>query len=316
MKLSMYLHEDCLTYNGTDTMEEVKNKLSQFADDLSSIYSSPIVDRSENQLILSDTFYEANVYQNFGLFDFLYAEGGDYDAALLIVGALGNDASTASFTPAEIKAKAVYNPKEQDCVSTLIVLNESVFPDELMQFDKYELVYNQHSWLHLRRQILANHPHSAHEFIASCRLYFSDMAFSESAEDSVVDYLTSIPRQIVYHLSYMNDYLYDFYCNHLPDVHMNSLLAEFAGRYHFDKAGSLNATPEKKGNYTFTFHDDQGIGLSICCEPHFKIQFYDSIYHGSDANEKCRSRIYFFINHEKYKGIGKHILVGSIGPHA
>lgn len=308
----MYLHQNNLVYNGSDTETQVINKLNSFVDDLS-FMKDPTFSKDDNRIIFTNSIFEVPVYKDENLISFS-EKHLERDKFSLLMNLVCSFVSEESFEVDDIKAKAVYCADEKDCVCTLIVLNsEDSGEKKKLQFDYYELVYNQGSWLTFRRQILGNHPGTPHEFLLSCNLFFDDLCFSDNCEDDLADVLALISRRLVFHLAYMNDYLFDFYRTYSSPNDMNSLLAEFAGKYGFDKDGSLSRTPKKKDNYTykFPFQDKE-----ICCEPHFKIQHYDDGTNLNREGDKCRLRIYFDLNNRKYKGTDKHILIGSMGTHA
>lgn len=324
MRAKLYLHDDYLKYNGTDTEKEVVAKLASFVRDLGYICEN----KEENGIFVSSDFYGVEIYPGKNIYDL--AEKLEREEKGIFYAVFANTASFESDMNLQVIREAMkYKESETEC-SSLLIFNASFPKDEekadilddnqkrtlsnkpYMTFDEYCIVYGKSSWVTLRRQILGNHPGKGEDFMKQCRQYFDNLTFSEVCVQRIEPYLDEIPRKIVYYLSCLNDCFFDFRKQY-PHSDMNQLLEGFSGKYLLDTAGSLQRTSVKKESYTFPFKSKSVAGVvNVCCDPHLKIQHADS-NRLSDNNGKVRYRIYFCVRDERVHPT--NLLIGLIGPH-
>ena len=314
MKAILYLHTDAVRYNN-ENPDSYINNFRSLVNDLRDI---KCFDDTNNQIVVSDDLFVGEIIANSNIFDFIN-NNLDKDETDFMYSILCNTSNIDSLTYDELKEKTKFRADETECYST-IVLNETETnqPNKpYITFNEYQIVYGRDSWYRLRRQILANHPGNPKSFISNCRKYFPKLTFSKDCEELIgVEHLQGIPRKIVYYLSCINDKLLDFRRGHHSPSAINQLLADFAGEYGMDEAGSLQRTPAKKHLYKFNFLIyGSNSTKSVCCDPHFKIKQYDdncSTLIKMDG-EKCYGRIYFNFGDTDIHP--QNILIGSIGPH-
>lgn len=316
MVANLYLHADALVYNGTDDEHAFRQKFSSLLSDLSDIRNQY---GDDNIIKISPSLYDGSVclFEQQSVFDVVSSL--DYEEKNFFFSLIGNESVLCELPLEKINELSIYQKEELEC-HTVVYLNkpippEPTYPQEYMSFDRYEIVYGKDSWVTVRRQIMGNHPGTAHSFMEQCKIYFPNIVFHSNCEVSIAPYLDSIPRKIVYYLSCMNDHFLDqIAATNITDE--NVFLADFCGRYRFDEAGSRQSTPQKKKAYQFDFlkanHEDKPCNYkTITCDPHMKIK-------GCDGNCKKNdpglvARIYFHYG-DKDIAEGK-LLVGSIGPH-
>lgn len=315
MDVKLYLLPENFRYNGVDTEPVFVKKFRTFIRDLSEIVSQ---DKKRVTILIPQDFYSIPIFSGKDVVS-IAMEYLDQDEQSLLYATLYNTSTMEEEYDAEvIKKQTLYSKDEEFCVSTIVFNGTEADREDrkYIEFDQYEIVYTYNSWVYLKRQILGNHPGTSKTFMQECKTCFPDINFSCNCETVIGDYLNKIPRRIVYYLSCMNDKLIDFYKNYSNQNAMNDLLADFSGRYGMDKAGSLQMTAYKKANYTFDFVNTSGDIKKKVCDPHFKIQHYDSncsCVPNADS-EKCYGRIYFCLAKEE-ENESLELFVGSIGPH-
>ncbi|WP_302459163.1 hypothetical protein [Mediterranea massiliensis] len=322
MIANLYLHVKSFKHNGSDTEEMVTEKLRRLLADMRDVVYR---EEEENKFKVPTELYACCIYKGFTIIEFANKHlNGDEQCVMYSI--LANCADDYNIQYEELEKKCQYTKEEKE-VNSIVVLNqlpekedETKRKTQYMQFDKYEIVYNNQSWVTLRRQILGNHPETPDIFIKECRKYFKNLMFHENCIKSLAmdNYLEIIPRKIVYYLSCLNDKFNEIRLLHAEqNRNANDILADFSGKYNLDEPGSLQMNPDKKTNLTFTFEevDEQGINHAhqILCEPHLKISQEDNNYKGEKVNYKSfHPRIYFCFEHPMNS---KQILIGSIGPH-
>lgn len=321
MIANLYLHKDAFEYNGTDSQDQVIDKLRAFADDMRDIVFSHT---DENVFCVSSEVLTCEVFSGVSLINSIssYLDG---DQVAIMFSVLANQSEEYSHSLEELKSMARYRPDEES-VKSIVYLNKPKTERDLthyIQFDDYEIVYDKSSWITLRRQILGNHPGTPDSFIQDCGKYFTNLTFHSHCVDSLQDdyyqYLDVIPRKIVYYLSCLNDGFKTIRNRHIdtaPDA--NSILSDFSGCYGLDEPGSLERDPVKKATLTYIFTKTEcGPGedcnVPMLCEPHLKISQPDPNREGGIDYKTFHPRIYFHFGDKKVEG-GK-LLVGSIGAH-
>lgn len=308
MNANLYLHVKSFAYNGIDTEKEVAEKLRRLLADMRDVVFQG---KEENKFKVPTQLYGCCVYKNLTIIDLAnkYLEG---DEQVVMYSILVDMSDDYDMSYEELESKSVYDREEKE-VNSMVVLNrpsenddESKQHEQLyMQFDRYEIVYNNQSWITLRRQILGNHPGTPETFIGECRKYFKNLLIHANCIISlnVDNYLQTIPRKIVYYLACLNDKFYEIRLQHAENSrNANDILADFSGRFKLDEPGSLQMNPNKKKNLTFLFEgkDEQGKVCSqlALCEPHLKISQVDNNYTGKSINyDSFHPRIYFCFEH-------------------
>lgn len=321
MIANLYLHKDAFEYNGTDSQEQVIDKLRAFADDMREIIFSRA---DENVFCVSPEVLTCEVFTGVTLINSISSHlDGDHVAIMFSV--LANQSEVYNHSLEELKSMAKYH-SDEETVTSIVYLNKPRSEKDLtqyIQFDDYEIVYDKSSWITLRRQILGNHPGTPDSFVQDCGKYFSNLAFHSHCVDSLQDdhyqYLDIIPRKIVYYLSCLNDgfnTIRDRHLDNAPDA--NSVLSDFSGCYGLDEPGSIERDPGKKDSLTYVFKKtnylpEENPYVPMLCEPHLKISQPDPHREGGIDYKTFHPRIYFHFGDEKIEG-GK-ILIGSMGAH-
>ena len=317
MIANLYIHKDDFQYNGTDSKEQVELKMRALANDMRAVVYE---NNDENVFHGSNEALNCEVFSGVSLINALsvFLNG---DLCGIMYSMLANTAEESRESVEELQPLTIYRPDEEE-VNTLLYLNRSYAEREkahYIQFENYEIVYNQSSWITLRRQILGNHPGTATAFIRDCRKYFCNLAIHDHCIDTLVDenyqYLSLVPRKIVYYLSCLNDgfsAVRESHSNIAPDA--NSILEDFSGQYGLEMPGSIERDASKKPLLTFTFTStaDTNVAIDMLCEPHLKISQPDFSNQPVDY-KSFHPRIYFHFGDATVEN-GK-ILVGIIGKH-
>ncbi|MBO2522596.1 MAG: hypothetical protein CW336_01885 [Bacteroidetes bacterium] len=315
MLANLYLHADALKYNGTDSDDEFLQKFSLLMCDLNDIRNEH---SDENRIKVSTALYEGScpLYKDQNIYEVTKSLGKEEFG--FICWLMGNTSDAVDLSLDELQPMTAYQKDESEC-NALVFLNKPVeskssYPIKYMDFDQYEIVYGKASWITLRRQIMGNHPGSPKEFMKECELYFPNILFHSNCTSSITDYLSCVPRKIVYYLSCMNDKFLEHLKNSTT-TDENVLLADFCGKYGFDDNGTRQSTPGKKSSYQFKFLKCGCADLpenykKITCDPHMKIKWCDD---NKKTPNNFTARIYFHYGDDEVAP--EKILVGSIGPH-
>lgn len=323
MVANLYLHPNAFEYNGVDSRQAVKDKLVALVGDMKEVV---YLNNEENIFKLTNTFAETEIFEDESIVDFVASELGYEERGIFftMMANIADDFEGLSFD--QLKEKCRYDSQEKDVNSIVILNNPQDLPEkagdavrkDYISFDVYELVYNKHSWLHLRRQILGNHPKDPRSFIHECRKYFPNLVFHDncviSLDDGVWKYLEMVPRRIVYYLACLND-KFEEVRKKFGKSNPNDILANFSGIFGLDRSGSLQQNPDKKSAITFGFKSEtDGKVYPVLCEPHLKIDHVDSNQKVRNINtRRFNPRIYFCYSSPEIAN-GK-ILIGSIGKH-
>lgn len=336
MDAEIVLHPDGLRFNGQDSYEDVVKKIRAFVTDLARIVrpQNQVSSFVKDSVRFSEGVYTVQVFTDKTLFDIASKEfvGSEAD---LFYAFFDEQGYTEELPFDDLLELSKYREDEKICTSVAILNSvPQHFSDEkerrakenekkrkYITFEKYEIVYDWHSWVFFRRQILGNHPGNESEFVSQCRRLFDRLQFSEECELSVSGYLDKIPRRLVYYLSCMNDSLKDKYCSQYAEtdgkINLNTFLANFSGEFDFDENGSMEMDTPNKDDYTFRFaaSDSETEDKRICCDAHMKIQHFDSNCTLQEAirGEKCHGRIYFHFGDSKDPS--DRIKIGSMGKH-
>ncbi len=335
MTANLYLHPDTFTYNRVDSKELVVGKLHTLVDDMTKVVYEH---RSENKFKVPWSFASVLVYDGMTIIN-LVEDCLDPDEKAVFYTMIGDTSDEYdNVTLEELREKCRFRDDEQE-VNSILVFN---VPDEdlsneqkakteeaklfhqtiindYITFDKYEVVYSKQTWIHLRRQILGNHPGNPDSFLVECKKYFPNLCFHDNCSSSLVDsnfnYLETSPRKIVYYLSCLNDKFREVCDEHkLKGSDANTILKDFSGRYSLDEPGSLQQNPEKKTLLTYSFFRNDMSKCDVVCEPHLKISQKDDNSKVKNIDySKFHPRIYFYFADPNVEG-GK-ILIGSMGKH-
>lgn len=336
MTANLYLHPDTFIYNKVDSKELIVGKLQALVDDMTKVVYEH---GSENKFKVPLSLASVLVYDGMTIID-LAEECLEPDGKGVFYTMIGDTSEEYdNVTLEELHEKCRYRDDEQE-VNSILVFN---VPDEdlsneqkakteeeaklfhqtiindYITFDKYEVVYSKQTWLHLRRQILGNHPVSPASFLVECKKYFPSLCFHDNCSSSLVDsyfnYLETSPRKLVYYLSCLNDKFCEVCDEHkLKGSDANTILEDFSGRYGFDEPGSLQQNPEKKPLLTYSFLKNDKSRCDVVCEPHLKISQEDKNSKVKNIDySKFHPRIYFYFADPNIED-GK-ILIGSMGKH-
>lgn len=336
MIANLYLHPDTFIYNKVDSKEQVAEKLHALVDDMTKVVYEH---GSENKFKVPLSLASVTVYGDMTIMDLAEEclEPDGKGVFYTMIGDTSDEYDDVSLE--ELRGKCHYREDEQEVNSILVFnipeedlsdeqkaeneteakLSHQTIVNNYITFDKYEVVYSKQTWLHLRRQILGNHPESPTHFIAECNKYFPSLFFHGNCSTSLVDsdfnYLETSPRKLVYYLSCLNDKFCEVCYEHkLKGSDPNTILADFSGRYGLDEPGSLQQNPEKKSLLTYCFTRNDMSKCDIVCEPHLKISQEDKNSKVKNIDySKFHPRIYFNFADPDIEG-GK-ILIGSIGKH-
>lgn len=299
MKVNLYLHEDDFIYNGVDEEEDLKRRFVHLMNDLSKIYQTNVT------LYFSKLLSSIFVYAEEDLFQFaeraLCEEEKGFFYALW-----DEETHPFSMDKEELESMTHYMSDEKEC-NARVVLNQVETQERdrtnYITFDVYKVIYNSQSWNTLQRQILGNHPGDAASFVVRCHEYFDKLKFGVKCRENMEGAVLVCPRKIVYYLSCINDCFLEFMEGHPNKKSTNDVLADFAGQYGMDRAGSLQRKSKHKDKYTFDFLEES---KKCVCDAHFKIQHADC---GSCEKEIARIYIYYG-NAESPE---KVVWIGSMG---
>lgn len=336
MIVNLYLHPDTFVHNGMDSEKDVCTKLVALVNDMASIVYEH---NDENRFKVPASFPSVQVYQGMTIID-LAEQCLDNDGKGVFYSMLTDTSDCYNSISLDVLREMCTYREEEEVVNSVLVFNvpiENLSEEEkadseqeakmahqtvnknYITFDKYEIVYSKQTWVHLRRQILGNHPGEPKTFVAECGKYFTNLCFHKNCESSLIDnefnYLETSPRKIVYYLSCLNDKFCELFEKHKTiGSNANTLLADFSGIYGLDEPGSLQQRPEKKSALTFRFKKIDNSPCDVVCEPHLKISQEDKNCKVKNINySKFHPRIYFYFPQNDVED-GK-ILVGSIGKH-
>lgn len=321
MKTSIYLVAETFAYNGQDTDLEVKHKLICLINDF---VRTKQPGQSSDCIFRCDySIWETKIWENEDLQSYIFSKSNrfDGDEKALLTQLFANVSQEATTDYENLKSLCKYRQDETEIIALLVLNAEKDTGDDraYMQFDNYQIVYDRASWLVLQRQILGNHPGNPEHFIEEAKKCFSNLLFHDNCITGLSkgEFLSLIPRKIVYYLSILNDKLSEIKEINYPEgrCNPNDLLADISGRYGLDKGGSVQANSDKKRLLTFKFIDEGKKAKEKYCELHLKITSPDRNYRkeaGFDEKH-FNARIYFAIGEPDFAN-GKH-LIGQIGPH-
>ena len=328
MVAHIYLHPDNFRYNNVDSEAFLASKLKSLVNDMEEVVYEH---NDENKFFVVPGLFEIDVFYKEQLIPFVNKSLTGDEQGVLYTMLADVAEGTATMTLDELESRCHYRPEEETPTS-MVVLNvpeeneevagEKGEPKDYIQFDHYEIIYGKNNWRTFRRQILGNHPgDDPAVFINECERYFPNLSFHANCTNSLVykefDCIHTCPRKIVYYLSCLND-RYHIICKEYHDADRsnepNDILADFSGRYGFDKAASIQGKPTSKNTRTFKFvHQDDKHEIDVLCDLHFKITSPDSRYKGRIC-DRYNPRIYFGIRpNGDYSSV--KIYVGSIGEH-
>ena len=337
MNANIYLHPDTFQYNNKDTIDIVKSKLGDLVDDMTKV----VYEHShENKFKVPVSLTKIEVFPGHTIFSLAEDCLTNDEKGVFYAMMVDTSDSYDTITLEELREICKYRSDETE-VNSILVFNvpiqdlreedeekktdednnkehQSIVNDYIV-FDKYEVVYSEKTWIHLRRQILGNHPGTPDHFVSECRKYFPKLYFHDNCISSLIDsnynYLETSPRKIVYYLSCLNDCFFKWHKSFVGKRHdPNAILSDFSGQYGLDEAGSIQQNPSKKKDLTFRFHRNDKSECDIVCELHLKISRVDENSNVRDIDNKVfHPRIYFYYPEETIEG--GRIPVGSIGKH-
>jgi hypothetical protein len=219
-----------------------------------------------------------------------------------------NHSRPTIWTNEEIVELITQQEQEDLCASKEVygLLALQVVPHEVPEV---YIVYDQRDWLAFHRYFLAGFPCDEGYFMSECEKCFPTLFFhprNERVISQMAGGWRNFCKAIVYHLSQLND-VFPEYLQNRENYQRIEALREFSLRCRVDATPQGSA--EAKPFMTFSFYDDEGNEVSICCEPHLKLSQSDQ----NGDNTFYFNRIYFHEGREIIQS-GK-ILVGHIGRH-
>lgn len=274
MKAELYICNGTFAYNGKDSVEDVRRKLSDFQILMDKIRKY----HDENVLyIVKEEFGNCVLFDDGkNIMEFI----SDYhntvntygkDIYTLFLSILKHCQNT-TLTLNDMKEFLTMDD-EQSC-SAILVLNPLDGYDEHVQ-----VLSNVNGWLKFRRHFLAKYPQNEDFFIKESKKYFPSLCIHEHTKTTISDVLNSHPQRIIAYLTVLNDFLItEFKDNGGNDL--NVFLPWFASKHHLDGASFEGGKDDK---FKFTFPN----GIEAYCEPHLKM-YKDDV---GNYNQHCR--IYF-----------------------
>ncbi len=274
MKANLYLCSTTFSYNFSDSIDEVKKKLSDFH-----LMTEKIREYD----------YENTLYINFLDFTSIIIHNDGKSINELIsnyqytVSKYGKDITTILYAMFKYyqQSNVSLNDMEQllnihnkDCCNGIIVLN----PLKRYENNK-QVMSNISEWYNFRRFFLAKYPNDEHFFIEETKKYFPNINIHEDTKSTLKKVLNSHTYQIVRYLSILNDSLIIEF-NQTQNNDLNKFLPQFANKHNIDDA-SLEGKKDDK--FKRIFSD----GTQAYCEPHLKM------YKDDSGNNKQHCRIYF-----------------------
>lgn len=274
MKADLYLCSTTFSYNQSDSIDELKKKLSDFHLMIEKIREY----NYENTLYMNHKDFTSIIIDNDG--KSIYELISQYE---LTVSKYGKDIITilsAMFkycqdsNVSQNEMEEYLNTHDRDCCNGFIVLNSLTGYE-----DHIQIMSNISEWYNFRRFFLAKYPNDEHFFIEETKKYFPNLQIHESTKSLLKDVLKNHSHRIVEYLSILNDFLIKEF-NQIKNNDINNFLPIFALKYNIDGA-SLEG--QKDNKFMRIFPD----GTRAYCEPHLKMYKDDS----GNNNQQCR--IYF-----------------------
>lgn len=274
MKADLYICSTTFSYNLTDSIDDIRKKVSDF-----NLMTEKIREYSE----------ENSLYLNFNDFSstIIFNDGKSINELIAnytnSTSKYGKDIITLIFSLFKYcqesneslnTMKQCLEIYDKDSCNGLIVLN----PLEGYEHN-IQVISNIDDWYKLRRFLLAKYPIDEHFFIDETKKYFPSLQIHESTKSLLKDVLKNHSHRIVEYLSILNDFLIKEF-NQIRNNDINNFLPLFALKYNIDDA-SLEG--QKDNKFMRIFPD----GTKAYCEPHLKMYKDDS----GNNNQHCR--IYF-----------------------
>ena len=329
MIANLFLHPDSFRHNKIKKKKKVAEKLIALVNDMATVVYD---NRKENIFKVPSSLVTVPIFNEMTIVEMAeYCLENDRKGVFYsMIANTSEDYNEISLDDLREKCKYREEEKEVNSIVVLNVQNTNMSEEELsvthktiikdyITFDSYQIVYSKQTWIHLRRQILGNHPENPNFFIMECKRYFPMLCFHNNCVKSLTDnkfnYIETSSRKLVYYLSCLNDKFTEVYDKHkLIGSDANTILADFSGLYGFDEPGSLQQRPEKKHLLTFNFLRNNKTTCEVVCEPHLKISQEDKNCKVKNIDYRLfHPRIYFhFADPDIQEG---KILIGSIGKH-
>ena len=274
MKADLYLCSTTFSYNLSDSIDDLKKKLSDF---------HLMIEK------IREYDYENTLYINFLDFTSIIIHDDGKSINELIsnyqytVSKYGKDITTILYAMFKYyqQSNVSLNDMEQfldihnkDFCNGIIVLNPLKGYENNRQ-----VMSNISEWYNFRRFFLAKYPNDEHFFLEETKKYFPNLQIHESTKSLLKDVLKNHSHRIVEYLSILNDFLIKEF-NQIKNKDINNFLPQFAKKYKIDDA-SLEGRKDEK--FIRIFSD----GTKAYCEPHLKMNKDDS----GNNNQHCR--IYF-----------------------
>ena len=300
MIAEFYIIAESFARNLDLTIEELEDKTKSLADDF--VYIKQY--RETNKLFIHPDVYGVEFLENITISDLLFNnevanQHLDRDVRISLKKII-IEQETTELTSEEVK-DVLLSEHTEDLCHGLIGFNEvdDVAPE-------FQIVYNLRGWFEFRRYYLSLYPKNSVFYIDECKKYFPNLFFHERNKTTIGGILQDCPKKIVYHLSALNDKFRESF--DMPELDRTQVLRHFSINSSLDEIASPEGDANRKPLFTFSFLNSENINEDVCCEPHLKLCYSDTV--NAYSNER---RIYF---HEGKPNIqnGK-ILIGHIGTH-
>lgn len=274
MKADLYLCSTTFSYNLSDSIDDLKKKLSDFHLMIEKIREY----NYENTLYLnSDDFASIIIYKDGKSINELISNYA------LTVSKYGKDIITilcGLFKYCKQSDVSISEMKQYLDIHNKDLSNGIIALNPLKEYENnLQVILNISGWYNFRRFFLAKYPNDEHFFIEETKKYFPNINIHEDTKSTLKKVLNSHTYQIVRYLSILNDFLIIEF-NQIQNNDLNKFLPQFAKKHNIDDA-SLEG--KKNDKFKCIFSD----GTQAYCEPHLKMFKDDS----GNNNQHCR--IYF-----------------------
>ena len=271
----LYICSTSFQYNGSDTINEVCEKLVNFSQLYDYIWENF---RSDNKFCVNtDKLSQALVYTKLTLSDILFSN----DSPLKRPYRFLLQTTFQKSIPTKIDSnKDLYDylslESADECQGIVVINRQKDIPLCNQVFSSIQ------GWREFRRYFLSKYPHSPEFFIQEALKYFPNLQFSINICSRLGEVLSKHSHNIVAGLSILNDYCYNDWEKYSGES--VAFIEYFAKTYGIE--GSFEGT--KKTALKAHFKKLSGGDDFECyCEPHLKY------YQDDCGNEGQHMRIYF-----------------------
>ena len=175
MIANLFLHPDSFRHNKIDSKEKVAEKLIALVNDMATVVYD---NRKENIFKVPSSLVTVPIFNEMTIVEMAeYCLENDRKGVFYsMIANTSEDYNEISLDDLREKCKYREEEKEVNSIVVLNVQNTNMSEEELsvthktiikdyITFDSYQIVYSKQTWIHLRRQILGNHPENPNFFI-------------------------------------------------------------------------------------------------------------------------------------------------------